>query len=205
MWTIDKQFDFCYAHRVWSQQLEKTYCSGGDVNCKCRFIHGHQAKVHVFAESDQLTRGMVTDFKHLGFLKDFFEDYIDHKFILDLNDPWFVNIINAQPIFHDEVLQYLDIQQDATQSCGPEILSAQQVPIAGTSHLMGYCLDVDILEGPAREFFEGFFLVNFLPTSENLSRWIADGAAAKLKQLGVKVSRVEWFETPKSRSTYIME
>ena len=46
-------------------------------------------------------------------------------------------------------------------------------------------------------------IVDFVPTSENLSSWMAELVEIKMKKLGVTVQRVEWYETPKSRSVYI--
>ena len=86
VWKIDKQFSFCYGHRVWSQKLHGEYCESGDTSCKCRHIHGHEGLVHLFLEAGELERGMVTDFKHLGWLKNFLDDNLDHKFIIDLNE-----------------------------------------------------------------------------------------------------------------------
>ena len=68
--------------------------------------------------------------------------------------------------------------------------------------LAGYNLDVSLLSGPEEEFYEGFFIVDFLPTSENLSKYLYDVAHAKMSKIDVKVARVDWFETPKSRSSY---
>jgi 6-pyruvoyltetrahydropterin/6-carboxytetrahydropterin synthase len=50
---------------------------------------------------------------------------------------------------------------------------------------------------------EGYLIVDFVPTSENLSKWLFDIVNSKMSQIGVKVSRIDWFETPKSRSSYI--
>jgi len=51
------------------------------------------------------------------------------------------------------------------------------------------------------ELIEGFFFVNFLPTSENLAKYIFD-IATKVMKGTATVSRVEWNETPKSRAIY---
>ena len=35
--TIDKQIDFCYVHRVWTQNLDAKFSI--DDLCKCRHLH----------------------------------------------------------------------------------------------------------------------------------------------------------------------
>ena len=90
-WQISKQFDFCYGHRVWSQELNTEFSLD---NClMCRHLHGHQGKVLVHMESEKLQNGMVTDFKHLNWFKKFLDDTVDHKFIIDINDPLFSTLL----------------------------------------------------------------------------------------------------------------
>ena len=91
-WIIDKQFDFCYGHRVWSQRLEVEYSL--DDCLMCRHLHGHQGKIKVFLESAQLQNGMVTDFKHLNWFKAWLDGVLDHKFILDRSDPLFFDLMS---------------------------------------------------------------------------------------------------------------
>jgi 6-pyruvoyltetrahydropterin/6-carboxytetrahydropterin synthase len=191
MWQIDKTFDFCYSHRVYVQRLNIDYCSSGDTACACRHIHGHQGKVHVFLESETLDdRAMVVDFKEIGFMKDFIDGRLDHKFIIDAKDPMFGhlvdgtwNLVKQTPIKFTEVL------------------------VPGTSYIAGRVIDLSSiadLEGtPEYEVLEGFFIIDFIPTSENLSEWLHTIAQVKLDGLGVKVTKVEFWETPKSRSTFI--
>ena len=201
-WEIDKQFSFCYGHRVWSQELIGEYCESGDACCKCRHLHGHEGLVHVFLEGEELTRGMVTDFKHLGWLKNFLDDNLDHKFIIDRNDPIFEKIINGHLATYGGITEP---EHDVLHLFGAdELRMVKLVPayVPGTDHLGGYNLDVSSLSGAEEEFYEGFFIVDFLPTSENVSKWVFDCVAAKMSLIDVKTSRVDWFETPKSRSSY---
>jgi 6-pyruvoyltetrahydropterin/6-carboxytetrahydropterin synthase len=69
----------------------------------------------------------------------------------------------------------------------------------------GWHLDLAGLEEntPEYEYYEGFMIVDFVPTSENLSAWMADLVEAKMTALNVTVDRIDWWETPKSRSTFI--
>ena len=90
-WKISKEFEFCYGHRVWSQTLNIDFSL--DACLKCRHLHGHQGKVIVYLESNELNNSMVTDFKHLNWFKAFLDDVLDHKFILDINDPLFSTLV----------------------------------------------------------------------------------------------------------------
>ena len=90
-WKISKEFEFCYGHRVWSQTLNTEFSLDGCL--KCRHLHGHQGKILVYLEASELKDGMVTDFKHLNWFKQFLDDTLDHKFILDINDPLFSTLL----------------------------------------------------------------------------------------------------------------
>jgi 6-pyruvoyltetrahydropterin/6-carboxytetrahydropterin synthase len=176
-WMIDKTIEGCYGHRVHNQQLIEEF-SHMNV-CKCKRLHGHQLTLKVFLESDVLQDGMVTDFNHLNWLKKFIDDYIDHKFILDKNDPLYSHFIEdaeLTPIFIDGVP-------------GP------------VGHIVD-CSDCPLINQDNRDWLESFFVVNFVPTSECLSKWIFEIAAIKMAALG-RVVRVDWHETPKSRASYL--
>jgi 6-pyruvoyltetrahydropterin/6-carboxytetrahydropterin synthase len=125
---------------------------------------------------------MVTDFLHLSWLKKFFDETVDHKFIIDAHDPMFDRMIGND---------------------NRHLLEEVYVP--NTDHVAGWMLDiprVPVVTAADIEFYESFFVVNFIPTSENLSKWAYDLASAKMSNMGVKVGEVEWWETPKSCSRY---
>ena len=179
-WKIAKQFDFCYGHRVWNQTLNKEYSL--DNKCVCRHIHGHQGKIIVFLEGDHLQNGMVTDFKHLNWFKKFLDDVLDHKFIIDKNDPMFKFIIPHPPT--------LDLSWKSFEE-GYEIVDPNFFKMIESNGLI--------------EILEGFVVVPFVPTSENLSEWLFRIVENKMKEIGVKVESVQFYETPKSQSMYIGE
>lgn len=205
-WVIDKQFSFCYSHRVWSQQLKTEFCASGDTQCKCRHIHGHEGLVHVFLEGDTLERGMVTDFKHLGWLKDFLDSNIDHKFIMDRNDPYFdkqMNIVGGIQVDGDR--QYIEILDEDDRNAVFTAIDLVPVFVPGTTHVAGYTLDVHnsgLKRTEEIEVYEGYFIVDFLPTSEHLCKWVFDAVDAKMSLIDVKTKQIDWYETPKSRSSY---
>jgi 6-pyruvoyltetrahydropterin/6-carboxytetrahydropterin synthase len=174
MWRIAKQFDFCYGHRVWSQNLNPEYSL--DSCTKCRFYHGHQGVINIFLETEELRDGMVTDFKHLNWFKKWLDDTLDHKFIMDINDPL-------------RIVQFpLSINSLVKQPSGLSLVD-NKIYKDMVTHI--------------RELYEGVIFVDFIPTSENLSKWIFKIVQEKMLLLGVKVSRVQFFETPKSQSNYI--
>jgi len=172
-WEISKQFDFCYGHRVWSQELNKDYSL--DECMMCRHLHGHQGKILVHLESDKLVNGMVTDFKHLNWFKKFLDDVVDHKFIIDINDPLFETLLphyKDKNYFHNMPENYMI----------PDLTIVNDQP----RHI--------------QEMYEGYIIVDFVPTSENLSYWLLQIVDKKMAKIGVKVSHIEYFETPKSKS-----
>ncbi len=173
--TIAKDFSFCFGHRVWTQRLEAGYAES--THCKCRHLHGHEAKVTVHLTADTLTDGMITDFNHLGWLKTFLDTYLDHKFVIDRNDPLF-------PVL---------------------VLSAPLEDVVHVGHVVGSIVDLSKYAQASPELLElleSFFIVDFVPTSENFSQWLHGVIEVKMAPLGVKVSAIEWWESPKSRSMY---
>lgn len=202
LWEIDKTFSFCYGHRVHSQILNVDYTEQGHTCAACRHLHGHEGKVQVFLSGDKLnTQGMVEDFVNLGWVKNFLDDTLDHKFVLDVNDPWFDKIVNAKQHRIDGYFKSLISSQPLTTSDG---LTLPIIPVyvPGTEYLVAHTVDVSELSGPEKEFYEGFVFVTFVPTSENLAKWLFEAIDAKMKLIGVQVSKISWNETPKSRAVY---
>lgn len=187
-WEIDKTFEFCYGHRVHSQTLNGVYSD--DLKCACRHLHGHEGKVHVFLTGEQLDHtGMITDFRHLEWLKKLINSVIDHQFIIDKNDPLYDKIVGID------------------KSLIPVIIDTTSNIDVTTKYVIGYNVDMTEIpkNTPEFEYYEGLFIVEFVPTSENLSKWIADFVDFKMKDLNVAVSKVDWWETPKSRASYKRE
>jgi 6-pyruvoyltetrahydropterin/6-carboxytetrahydropterin synthase len=179
-WIIDKTFEFCYGHRVHTQTLNGEYAA--DLKCACRHLHGHEGKMMVHLTAPQLDNtGMVTDFRHLEWLKKWINEYIDHQFIIDKSDPLYARIIGGKNLV--------------------------PVLVPDTDHVAGWHIDLTGMTAntPEYEYFEGFMVVDFVPTSEKLSEWMAELVQVKMKKLGVTVDSIEWWETPKSRSVFYRE
>ena len=173
IWNIDKTFEFCYGHRVHSQVLDKPEYSINTM-CKCRHLHGHQGTVKLGLQGTKLENGMVTDFHNLNWLKQWIDSVLDHKFIIDRSDPLIKTLI---PGFTDS-----PFNPDTTF----QVVDAKE-------------LDVDDV---MRELYESYVIVDFVPTSENLAKWIFDMASEKMAEIGIRVSFVDFWETPKSHVRY---
>lgn len=190
-WTIDKSFDWCYGHRVWSQELNADFTGSEGTCLACRHLHGHQGKLKVMLEGDELERGMVTDFKHLGWMKNFIDDVLDHKFIMDINDP----------LLAHEVPELVGYVFDSGTGEGPSKTKVLDF-LKCVEHPEGYWTpdlrQLSALPQAVYEKYEGMVFVDFVPTSEHLSAWLLEVAQKKMAQMDVKVVAVEFWETPKS-------
>ena len=77
MYQVTKTIHFCYGHRLLNYEG------------KCRYLHGHNAKVEIELTSDALDdRGMVMDFNEVKVrLQGWIDSTLDHKMILNKKDP----------------------------------------------------------------------------------------------------------------------
>ena len=188
VWSIDKQFDFCFGHRVWSQELNTEYSLDGCL--ACRHLHGHQGKIKVFLTSTGLKKGMVTDFKHLNWFKNWVDEALDHKFIIDLNDPLFNHecelLLGEDSVDYDKLIELPD---------------GYWVPNMDSINKALDNMDTGVDEKRAIfEKYEGLVLVDFVPTSEKLCEWWLKVAFKKMIKIGVEVTALEYWETPKSHT-----
>lgn len=197
-WIISKDFNFDYSHRVWVQSLRNAFCAIGDTATKCRFQHGHTGTVTIFVEGGKLNpQHMLCDFKELGFAKDFIDEHIDHKFIIDINDPLFTRLTG---LIIDLKLMRAVIQNDKSRT-----LPIIAVKMPGTDYTAGYKVDVSSCDSLDYEYYGSYFIVNFCPTSERLAAWVFNWVEAKMKLINVITSKVIWKETPKTQAIFSKE
>lgn len=173
MWSIKKSFEFDYGHRVWTQNLKEDFSC--DSELKCRFLHGHRGVVEVTLSKRTLDRaGMVTDFKHLNWFKKFLDMVIDHKTLVDINDPAvriLFPLIDTVTLITDESRDY---------SVFPQMSNSL-----------------------LQEIYGGIVIVNFVPTSENLSAWLQGIVKREMSKLDPQLSvEITFSETPSSSAHY---
>lgn len=192
---ISKKFNFEYAHRVHNQRLNSEFTDRGETKCACRHLHGHSGIVEVHLEEvvtgKNITEtGMVVDFKNLGFFKNFIDDYLDHKIILDKNDPLLPYEVpeiwsKGQAKLFEEYL----INDDRGFSTVNLNILTEKMDLD-----QNHPYDLALIEK-----YEGIVFVDFVPTSENLAAWLLKIADEKIRKLeNVKVSSVDYWETQKS-------
>ena len=77
MFTVSRQFSFCYGHRLLNH------------NGKCAHPHGHNATATVVLRSEELDdTGMVLDFAELKNTIGFWiDENLDHRMVLHRRDP----------------------------------------------------------------------------------------------------------------------
>lgn len=175
MYRIFKEFDFCYGHRVFTQVLDPELSC--NMKCKCRHLHGHQGKIIVALEAQEVdNRGMVIDFNELAWFKKWVDDVLDHKMILSVDDPLRKVLFPLSSV--------VTLYPEGYSLVNPEVYSDQPQEII--------------------ELYDGLVLVPFVPTSENLSKWLFDVVQSKIGHL-CTVSGIQFFETPKSQSNYFAD
>jgi len=176
-WVIDKEFSFEMGHRVWAQKLPYQHLSL-TTDCACKHLHGHSYTIKVFLGADYLDQSeMVTDFKNLNFMKSFVDDVLDHKFMIDINDPNFEIITSVSTAFNlsDGFKNFTNL--------GDWARSIQGISEERQLHL------------------DSFVLVDFVPTSENICRYLKEYAQEFIGDIAT-VTALELWETKKSHCRY---
>ena len=194
-WVIDKSFDYCYGHRVWSQTLDPKYSL--DSCLACRHLHGHQGKVKLFLGANNLKHGMVTDFKHTNIFKKWLDDTLDHKFIIDMNDPLFEDLAGDLCLSEKNKRTFDDLMVTVNTEYNFAIPDLEQLMALNVWDELR-----DDQKQAIFEKYEGIIIVDFIPTSENICKFIYEVANKMLNGLGIEVVAVEYWETPKSHCRY---
>ncbi len=170
---IYKEFHGCFGHRVWNQNLEEKFADS--TSCTCRNLHGHNFKVVVYLESDKLVNGMVTDFKHLSAFKKWLDRVMDHKTLMDISDPMLPTLLPKAKIEN----AILELKENLFAI--PEVTKSLD--------------EIEI------ELYAGMVFVNFVPTAENISKWLYQAVNTKLPK-GVRCIKIKFWETDKAGAIY---
>jgi len=171
--TIDKEFSWEGGHRVWAQRLDRPDLSI-ETECACKHLHGHSYSIKVFLGANELDQSqMVTDFKNLNFMKAFIDNVLDHKFMIDINDPNFEIITGVHPSLVSNATNFSNLTEYVLYTKDPNKLL----------------------------HYTSFVLVDFVPTSENICKYLKLYAQERIGNFA-KVVAVELWETKKSHCRY---
>lgn len=180
-WIIDKVIgEFDYGHNVWSQELDaELSCNSA---CKCKWRHGHRGKVVAYLEAEELTSAkdnMVIDFNDMKIMTHWIDATMDHKYLIDRNDPQcFDTFSHFWDDFDSHLIKHLEGYWTVNPKSYKDMDEVLQIK------------------------YESYVILDFVPTSENLAKWMYDVMSIKMQSAGVKIHKIEWYETPKSRATY---
>lgn len=219
-WEITKTLSpFDYGHNVHDQALNHTLVGSEGAQCVCRHDHGHRGSVAVTLSSPTLANGMVTDFKHLGAANDLLKHYVDHKFLLDIR----------HPCFHDYIPEYVPAScSHCAHVHGSLFCGNCSTPRSDDRRLILECIGLDgpvcsvteepvgVLIGrrvsaaslqacrgaPQYDRLDGYLVMDFVPTSELLTRWFHSLVQETLRDLDVRVASTIWQETPSSQAKF---
>lgn len=211
LYEVYKEIEWDMGHRVYTQKLNQELAL--TTYCKCRQLHGHRYKARIYIASQRLRDdGMVMDFNHYNYLKKLIDDFLDHKFMLSIEDPLFdmflQDISNSIDIANIDNLTLAIISPDIDDIVVYKMKN-------GKEQTKQWILDLDkikkqgifacVLQTPVNniqtEFIKSFVFVNFVPTAEEISVFIGrlmQKILDKNNLADLKVTKVELFETPKS-------
>ena len=179
-WVIDKEFSFEMGHRVWAQKLDRPDLSI-ETECACKHLHGHSYTIKVFLGADTLDQSaMVTDFKNLNFMKEFVDGVLDHKFMIDINDPNFELITGIPTEYLTKAKLELSTIRNKWVNLGQFLPSNDE---------------------SIQLHRDSFVVVDFVPTSENICKYLKLYAQERIGDFA-KVTAVELWETKKSHCRY---
>lgn len=85
MYTITKNLNFCYGHRLMNHPG------------RCRHLHGHSARVAITFASETLNeQGMICDFSDISaYAGGWIDDTLDHNMLLHKDDPILASLQQA--------------------------------------------------------------------------------------------------------------
>jgi 6-pyruvoyltetrahydropterin/6-carboxytetrahydropterin synthase len=77
MFSVSREIDFCYGHRLLNY------------DGKCKFLHGHNGRAVITVAADKLDhRGMVLDFSDIkNGVTSWIDEHLDHRMLLHQDDP----------------------------------------------------------------------------------------------------------------------
>lgn len=192
---VTKKINFVMGHRVHNQNLP---CTLGPN--KCRHLHGHEYVLEVFLTKElEKDDCMVLDFTFFNYLNELVQSYLDHKFMIDYNDPLFEEITGVSKDSNTRLeFYYIGANGKLVESDGNRTFRGYEAIIREGKQVPDF-----IKFQSDSEHKSSFVIVNFVPTAENLCIFFKDIYNKLSSDTGVypsdvRVSRIRLYETQKA-------
>lgn len=193
---VTKRINFVMGHRVHNQNLP---CTLGPN--KCRHLHGHEYVLELFLTKQMDNDDcMVLDFTFFNYLNDFVQKYLDHRFMIDINDPLFEEITGVSKN-SDNKLEFYFIGSNnhlVEKDTNRTFRGYYSLLRSNDKKMPDF-----IMFQSESEHKSSFVIVNFVPTAENLCKFFKDVYDKLSSNTGVypsdvKVSKIRLYETQKA-------
>lgn len=218
MKKISKSYEIDFGHRVWTQ-VKDDILSCSSIT-KCRRMHGHRGKIVLEMSGNVDSSGMIIDFTHLSYIKKWIDNMIDHRFLIDINDPLIRdNIIDlkvsgdSRILHNSDILNFKYIYARSVNSASSKSISYDfsNFSLRDIFHILSntilknvsykmICLDNEMIS-VHDEWNTSFVITNFVPTAENISECIFESVSMSLPK-HVKLESVIFYETPTGAASY---
>lgn len=188
LYRIQKTFDWSMGHRVHNQQLNDVFSCGS--SCKCKNLHGHSYSATISIMAEKLHNNMVIDFTDLKFIKAWIDRHLDHKFLLDEEDP----MLEGMGLPSKQGLK------EATNRLS--VYSEDCIAAAYDEHEEDEGIELVSLEDHVT-WLSSYVFMDGVPTSEEIAKLIYDYAVSELSTVdNYVVESVTVSESPSSAATY---
>jgi 6-pyruvoyltetrahydropterin/6-carboxytetrahydropterin synthase len=217
MFEISKVIEFSAAHSVYSQKLNPKWAKNTYPKCRRLPGHGHNYKLIVYLKSEKLDEArMVTDFGHLGWLKEFIDTCFDHKTIFGMDDPSLLFFLEKLGLIKDGKFSLPNINGETpslkaiavNKDYKLQTFEFKEIEVSSLKEFHYLTFDNFKVNSTSKDadfyqrFLDGIALFNGSPTSENFARFFYYFVSKNVEPLGVECSKVSIFETEKSCATY---
>jgi len=211
MILISKSFEFDFGHRVWTQTLDPSFSITDQ--CVCKRLHGHRGKVEIYLKANNLVSetkliqqtGLLTDFKHLNFVKALIDEVIDHKTLIHVEDPFLHKFIEFDPTYIYTSMILNTKKTLISYNVLDTIERIRSYMDNKDGMILVSIVPESKVDNETKNWLESFVITNFVPTAENIAKFFYEYVSTKFKGTNIVCDKVIFYETPKSKAIYIGE
>lgn len=190
MRTYRAEYRLCYAHRVWSPEYS--------YDEECRMIHGHTADLSLVVTYDREKTLHRTVEKTIDETFMFMNKNIFNRFLIDTADPMFYTLVSS--LYESVAVEFnVDVFNTAHNFYVPIIMPE-------SNHVIAHEVNLSPFEraknSPIYDVLRSYFITDFCPSSDNLSKWLYEMVNSRIKMIGATLDHVEWSSVPNRKIIY---